>query len=178
MGLLPHLVHDVRHGARVTSGTCRLMQPRVDVPDAHDLLRVLLHRPAWQEDAACRERRIHPYLFRPGGAFPAGFRSGADDDGGAGNADASGVGAGGGAGSGDGSFSTAGPLAAEVRGVVTAGAATDGGATVAAVVGTGLAFDCALGQSMSRTRTVMDPKPTSSAATNASGSQTLRLPIR
>jgi hypothetical protein len=118
------------------------------------------------------------YLFRPGGAFPAGFRFGAGDDGGAGDADASGVGADAGAGAGGGSFSTVGPLAAEVRGVVTAGAATDGGTTGAAGVGTGLVSDCALGQSMSRSRTVMDPKPTRSAATHASGSKTFRLRIR
>jgi WhiB family redox-sensing transcriptional regulator len=34
-----------------------LMQPWADVPDAHDLLRLLLHRPEWQADAACRGRR-------------------------------------------------------------------------------------------------------------------------
>jgi WhiB family redox-sensing transcriptional regulator len=33
-----------------------LMQPWADVPDARDLLRVLLHRPEWQADAACRGR--------------------------------------------------------------------------------------------------------------------------
>jgi hypothetical protein len=158
-----------------------LMQPWPTFPTRTTYSVCCSNRPVWQVDAACRERRIHPYLFRPGGAFPAGFRFGADDDGGAGDAgdaDASGVGAGAGAGSGGGSFSTAGPLAAEVRGVVTAGAATDGGTTGAAVVGTDLVSDCALGQSVSRSRTVMDPKPTSSAATHASGSQMARLLIR
>lgn len=35
-----------------------MMQPGVDVPDAHGLLRGLLHRPSWQEDAACRARGL------------------------------------------------------------------------------------------------------------------------
>jgi WhiB family transcriptional regulator, redox-sensing transcriptional regulator len=35
-----------------TDLTPALMQPG-DVVDAHDLLRVLLHRPAWHADAAC-----------------------------------------------------------------------------------------------------------------------------
>jgi len=117
------------------------------------------------------------YLFCPGGGFPAGFWLGDDDDGGAGDSDASAAGAGAGAG-GVGSFSTARPLGAEVSGVVTVGAAADGGVTGAAVVGTGLVSDCAVGQSTTLSMTVMDPKPTNSVATNASGTKILRLPIR
>jgi hypothetical protein len=116
------------------------------------------------------------YLFFPGGAFPAGVVFGAADAGGTEDSDVSAVGAG--AGAGGGSFSAAGRLAAGVGVVVTTGAGADGGATGAAVVGTGLVSDCALGQSMSRRRTVMDPKPTTTAATHASGRKTLRLRIR
>jgi len=97
-----------------------------------------------------------------------------DDDGGAGDADSSGVGAG--AGSGGGTVSIAGPLAAEVRGVVTAGVAVDGGTTGAAVVGTGLVSD-RVDRSPSLSRAVTDPKPTRKAATQASGTKTLRLRI-
>ena len=132
------------------------------------------------------------YLFFPGGAFPPGFRFGDDNDGGAGDSDAvvGGAGAGAGANTGGGAdtgacsgvgggnpLCPAGPPPSEVGGVVTAGAAADGGATGVAVVGTGLVSDCA-GQSTRRSRTVMDPKPTNSAATHASASKTLRLPIR
>jgi hypothetical protein len=100
---------------------------------------------------------------------------GADDDGGAGIG--GGAGTGSGAGTGGGWLSTAGPLASELGGVVTRGAATDGGATGGAVVGAGLVSDCA-GRSPSLSRAVTDPKPTSSAATHASGSKTARLRIR
>jgi len=68
------------------------------------------------------------------------------------------------------------PPAVEAGAVVTAGAA-GGGAMRAAVVGTGLLSDCA-GRSRSLSTAVMDPKPTSSAATQASGSKTARLRIR
>lgn len=114
------------------------------------------------------------YLFSPGGALSAGFRFGGCVVSGGAGAEA-GV-ADSGAGSG-GASSTAGPLVAEVGGAVTAGAADDGGTTGAAVVGTGFVSESA-GQSASLSRTVIDPKPTSSAATNASGSQTARLRIR
>jgi hypothetical protein len=107
------------------------------------------------------------YLFCPGGAFPAGFRFGSDTGGSAG--------AGAGSGAGTGSFSIAGLRVAAACDVVTAGA--DGGGTTGAVVGTGFVSDCA-GRSPSLSKTVMDPKPTSSTATHASGSQTARLPIR
>jgi hypothetical protein len=36
-----------------TDLTTALMQPGVHAPDGLDLLRVLLHRPAWQAEAAC-----------------------------------------------------------------------------------------------------------------------------
>ena len=108
------------------------------------------------------------YLFCPGGAFPAGFRFGADTGGGAG----AGAGAGGGN-----SPSPAGPPAAELGGAVTAGAADDGGTTGAAVIGTGFVSDCA-GSSPSLSTAVTVPKPMRNAATHASGSKTARLPIR
>jgi len=107
---------------------------------------------------------------------------GDDDDGGAGDSDASALGGGAGAGgagaggAGTGSLSTAGPLGAGAGGVVTAGAAA-GCATGAAVVGTGWVSDCA-GRSPSLSRTVTDPKPTSSAATHASESKIAHLPMR
>jgi hypothetical protein len=118
--------------------------------------------------------RHYCFLFCPGGTFPAGFGFGADSGGAGAGAAAGGAGSGAG---GAGSFSTAGGLV-EAGGVVTAGPAADGGgAAGTAVVGAGLVSDCP-GQSATRSRTVIDPKPTSSAATNASGSQTARLPIR
>jgi len=112
---------------------------------------------------------------------PTGFRFGgevASDGVGAesGGAESGGADTGGGAG-GAGSFSIAGLPAAEVGGAVTAGAADGGGTRGASVVGTGFVSDCA-GRSPSLSRTVMIPKPTSSAATHANGSQTARLPIR
>ena len=115
------------------------------------------------------------YLFFPGGAFPAGFVFGAADAGGTEDSDVSAVGAG--AGAGGGASSTAGTLAAGVGVVVTTGAGTDGGATGAAVVGTGLASD-RVDRSPSLIRAVTDPKPTRKAATQASGTKTLRLRIR
>jgi hypothetical protein len=104
-----------------------------------------------------------------------------DDDGGAGDSAASALGGGAGAGgagaggAGVDSFSTAGLLGAGAGGVVTAGAAAGCGATGAAVVGAGSVSDCA-GRSPSLSRTVTDPKPTSSAATHASEIKTARLP--
>jgi hypothetical protein len=117
------------------------------------------------------------YLFRPGGAFPAGFVFGAADAGGTEDSDGSAVGAGAGAGGGGGSFSAAGTLAVGVGVVVTTGAGVDGGATGAAVVGTGLLSD-GVDRSPSLIRAVTDPKPTRKAATHASGSRTFRLRIR
>jgi hypothetical protein len=122
----------------------------------------------------CLREVVTHYLFSPGGAFPDGFRFGGAVVSGAAGAESGGADPGAGSG---GSFSTAGPLAVEAGGVVTAGVAANDGATGAAVVGTGLVSDRA-GRSPSLSRTVMDPKPTSSAATHANGSQTARLPIR
>jgi hypothetical protein len=119
------------------------------------------------------------YLFFPGGAFPAGFVFGAADAGGTEDSDVSavGAGAGAGAGAGGGSFSAAGTLAVGVGVVVTTGAGVDGGATGAAVVGTGLLSD-GVDRSPSLIRAVTDPKPTRKAATHASGNRTFRLRIR
>jgi hypothetical protein len=107
------------------------------------------------------------YLLRPGGAFPAGFRSGAVTGGSAGaGAEAGGADSGGGAGAGaaDGnSLCTAASGAADVGGAVTTGAGNDGATTGATVVGTGFVSDCD-GQSTSLSTAVMIPKPTSGAA--------------
>lgn len=94
------------------------------------------------------------YLFCPGGARPAGFRfcGGVVSVGSEAGADSGGSG---------GSFSTTGGLVAEAVGIVTVGAAADGGATGAVVSGAGLVSDCA-GRSPSLSTTVMDPTPTSS----------------
>jgi hypothetical protein len=114
------------------------------------------------------------------GVFVVAVVVGDDDAVGAGDSAASALGGGAGAGgagaggAGADPLSTAGPLGAG-GGVVTAGAAADGGATGAAVVGAGSVSDCA-GRSPSLSRTVTDPKPTSSAATHASEIQTARLP--
>ncbi len=86
------------------------------------------------------------------------------------------AGAGSGAGGGGvGSFATARARAALVGGVVMAGAAAGAGAAGGAVVGTGFASGGA-GRSVSLSTAVTDPKPTSRAATHASGTKTARLP--
>jgi hypothetical protein len=109
---------------------------------------------------------------------------GGAEDGGAGGA-GSGPGAGcAGAGCGfegesaaGGSLSTAGALGAGARGVGPVGGATDGGAgTPDAVVGGVFTSDCA-GSSPILSTAVTAPKPTSRAATHASGTITARFPI-
>jgi hypothetical protein len=113
------------------------------------------------------------YLFSPGGAFPAGFRLGADVDG----ADVAGADvAGSGVGDGNSLCTVTSGAAevdgAEVDGTVTAGAGNDG----ATVVGTGCVSDCD-GQSTSLSTAVMIPNPTSGAARHARRN-VRRLPIR
>ena len=94
---------------------------------------------------------------------------------------AGGADSGGGAGTGTGSFSTAGLVAAEAGGVVTAGPADGGGTTWVVVVATGFVSgfvsDCA-SQALTPSAAVMVPKPTSSVATPASRSKTARPLIR
>jgi hypothetical protein len=107
-------------------------------------------------------------------AVVVGTVVGGDDDGGGdSDAPAGGAGAASGAGSGAGAVGSLAPaaLAAVVGGVVTAG--REGGAVVGTVFVSGRA-----GPSPILSTATIDPKPTRNAATHASGSQTLRLPIR
>jgi len=49
-----------------------LMHPWRDVLDAHDLVRVLLHRPEWQHDAACRGQGPEAFFIERGGDLKPG----------------------------------------------------------------------------------------------------------
>jgi hypothetical protein len=124
----------------------------------------------------CTACRPGAYLLSPGGAFAAGFRSGADVDGAGDGADVNGPGCRNGNSLGTAALGAAVSGVAELGGVVTAGAGNDGATAGTTVVGTGFVADCD-GQSMIFSTAVTIPKPTSGAARHERR-RIRRLPIR